>query len=110
MTSTPFGSSEAAPHFSCILSPPDNTDDTESYTERVVVQSLTRDGYTLDVPGTKTTQTGGFIQDLPGDVTSVGVYKCSSTSTATGISTSADVTILSKDSKYNSNCNRATSA
>ncbi|XP_030843743.1 uncharacterized protein LOC115924937 [Strongylocentrotus purpuratus] len=100
MTSTPFGSSGATPRFSCILSPPDNTDDTVSYTERVIVQSLTTEGYTLDVPGTKTTQTGGLIQDLPGDVTSVGLYKCSSTSTTTGISTSADVTILSKDRHF----------
>ena len=101
MTSTPFGSSGATPRFSCILSPPDNTDETLTYTERVVVQSLTTDGYTLDVPGTKSTRTGGFIQDLPGDVTSVGVYRCSSTSTTSGISSSADLTILSKDSKYN---------
>eukprot|EP00057_Strongylocentrotus_purpuratus_P008760 XP_011663234.1 PREDICTED: uncharacterized protein LOC100889872 [Strongylocentrotus purpuratus] len=100
MTSTPFGSSGATPRFSCILSPPDNTEDSVTYTERVIVQSLTTEGYTLDVPGTKITQPGGLIQDLPGDVTSVGVYKCSSTSTTYGISTSADVTILSKDRHF----------
>ncbi|XP_041452903.1 uncharacterized protein LOC121405973 [Lytechinus variegatus] len=99
MTSTPFGSPGNAPTFSCVLSP-DNTQNTIIYTERGVRPSPTPAGYTLDVPGSEETLNGGLTQNLPDEATSVGVYKCSTTSTITGTSTSADVTILSQDSTY----------
>ncbi|XP_041453199.1 uncharacterized protein LOC121406246 [Lytechinus variegatus] len=99
MTSSPFGSTGTSPSFSCILSA-DKTQDTITYTERVVRPSLTPESYTLDVLGSETTHTGGFTQNLPDDTTSVGVYKCSSTSTSTGTSTSVDVTILSQDRHF----------
>ncbi|XP_041475761.1 uncharacterized protein LOC121424220 [Lytechinus variegatus] len=101
MTASPFGSIGTAPSFSCILSP-DNANDTITYTERVVQPSLTTEGYSLEVPGTNTSRVGGFIQELPDDMTSVGVYRCTSTSTSpiTGTSTSADVTILSHERHF----------
>ncbi|XP_063969892.1 uncharacterized protein LOC129282686 [Lytechinus pictus] len=107
MTSTPFESPGNAPTFSCVLSP-DNTQNTITYTERVVRPSLTPGGYTLNIPGMEVTQTGGFTQNLPGDETSVGVYRCSSTSTITGTSTSADVTILSQERHFQPSDGRLT--
>ncbi|XP_063969951.1 uncharacterized protein LOC129282660 isoform X2 [Lytechinus pictus] len=107
MTSSPFGSTETPPSFSCVLSP-DNIQDTITYTEREVRPSLTTEGYSLDVPGTNTSRIGGFTQNLPGGTTSVGVYKCSSTSTITGTSTSVDVTILSQGRHFQPSDGRLT--
>ncbi|XP_041452804.1 uncharacterized protein LOC121405881 isoform X3 [Lytechinus variegatus] len=107
MTSSPFGSTETPPSFSCVLSP-DNVQDTITYTEREVRPSLSTEGYSLDVPGTNTSLIGGFTQNLPAGATSVGVYKCSSTSTITGTSTSVDVTILSQDRHFQPSDGRPT--
>nr|XP_054765361.1 uncharacterized protein LOC129272155 [Lytechinus pictus] len=107
ITSSPFGSIGTTPKFSCILSS-DNANYTITYTERVVRPSLTTEGYSLEVPGTNTSRAGGFIQELPDDVTSVGVYKCTSTSTITGTSTSADVTILSHERHFQPSDGRLT--
>nr|XP_054774528.1 uncharacterized protein LOC129282680 [Lytechinus pictus] len=107
MTSTPFGSPGNAPTFSCVLSP-DNTQNTITYTERVVRPSLTPGGYTLNVPGSEVTLNGGLTQNLPDEVTAVGVYKCSTTSTITGTSTSADVTILLQERHFQPSDGRLT--
>ncbi|XP_041453210.1 delta-like protein 4 [Lytechinus variegatus] len=47
-------------------------------------------------------------KNLPAGATSVGVYKCSSTSTITGTSTSTDVTILSQDRHFQPSDGRLT--
>ncbi|XP_063957173.1 uncharacterized protein LOC129272155 [Lytechinus pictus] len=107
MTPSPFGSTRTSPSFSCILSS-HTPQSTITYAERAIRPSLTPEGYTLNVPGTDTSQTGGFTQTLPDDAKSVGVYKCSSTSTITGTSTSVDVTILSQDRHFQPSDGRLT--